>query len=689
MKTLRFILFLVLFGKVGFAQKTAPFRIDSLPTQGILLDRGWKFHAGDNPDFAKPDFDDAKWEGINPIFTIPDLKQVNTDNSLWLRIKLKSSKSQLIALSIRQSSASEIFLNGKIVKFLGTIGLDGQTTIAYTPVGEYVLLNLDATENTLAVRHFFQKGTRYKQFNDIFYPLFSCQVFDMNHIPKHLYNSTFIWEGFNIGVPFILFLVYFTIFLFYKPNKTALWFSLWGLSNAIVSFFVLQAKFTPEIAIQNQYTFWGPCFSSFATICLLYSIFLLLHQKRNTFLAIFIGFSILNTIYYFLNSSENERIVDFLVLLGFIGIIVYISINAIKQGESGGIYVIIGLIFFVVFWAIFLFDLIGFEKSTAVAGIIYHIATLSLPVIIATLLGLEFKNTNLSLLKNIDEIKILSTEKQRILATQNETLEKQVAQRTAELRASQNQLIQKEKLASLGELTAGIAHEIQNPLNFVNNFSELSVDLAQEINEEIQKSELDKDYIQELMGDLSQNQEKINHHGKRAASIVRGMLEHSRPSSGEPTLTDLNTLCDEYLRLSYQGMRAKDKSFNADYELIADPDLPRIKVVPGDLGRVLLNIINNAFQARSPHRALRVAVSTEHTTNEVVVNVQDNGTGISDAVKAKIFQPFFTTKPTGEGTGLGLSLAYDIVTKGHGGTLECESVEGAGTTFVVKLPILA
>jgi signal transduction histidine kinase len=324
----------------------------------------------------------------------------------------------------------------------------------------------------------------------------------------------------------------------------------------------------------------------------------------------------------------------------------------------------------------------------------------------------QLKRRNKDIHKLSQENLLKEQEKQQILEAQNETLEKQVTERTSELKhsleelkATQNQLIQKEKLASLGELTAGIAHEIQNPLNFVNNFSELSVDLVKDLKEEIEKPTQDKAYIGELFDDLSQNQEKINHHGKRASSIVKGMLEHSRASTGERALTDINVLCDEYLRLSYHGMRAKDKSFNSDFKTEFDPDLPKIHVIPQDIGRVLLNLINNAFYAAAPPSPQKggepftrkenplVVVSTHYTPplggrgGLVTITVKDNGNGIPDAIKAKIFQPFFTTKPTGEGTGLGLSLAYDIVTKGHGGSLEVESTEGVGTEFKITLPI--
>ncbi|MCC3154226.1 hypothetical protein LJ738_14145 [Hymenobacter sp. BT770] len=246
-------------------------------------------------------------------------------------------------------------------------------------------------------------------------------------------------------------------------------------------------------------------------------------------------------------------------------------------------------------------------------------------------------------------------------------------------------------MASLGELTAGIAHEIQNPLNFVNNFSEVSTELVEELQEALAAS--DTAEAAELARDVAQNLSKIIEHGKRAAAIVKGMLEHSRTSTGERAPTDLNALCQEYLRLAYQGLRAKDKSFNA--ELITDfaADLPLVEVVGADLGRVLLNLFANAFYAVHQRQQLGVAghrptveVRTRLAKQRVEIRVQDNGTGMSNAVQAKIFQPFFTTKPTGEGTGLGLSLSYDIITQGHGGTLSVESHEGQGTSFIISLP---
>jgi signal transduction histidine kinase len=260
-----------------------------------------------------------------------------------------------------------------------------------------------------------------------------------------------------------------------------------------------------------------------------------------------------------------------------------------------------------------------------------------------------------------------------------------------DLKATQTQLIHAEKMASLGELTAGIAHEIQNPLNFVNNFSEVSTDLIEELNEELKNGDMEE--VMAIAEDLLQNLEKITNHGKRASSIVKGMLEHSRSGSGEKTLTDINLLADEYLRLAYHGLRAKNKSFNADFKMIADEELPHLNIVPQEIGRVLLNLINNAFYAveektKQNHKDYKpqVVVSTAQLGNGVEIRVKDNGNGIPDKVKEKIFQPFFTTKPTGQGTGLGLSMSYDIITKGHNGELKVETTPGKGTEFIIVLP---
>jgi signal transduction histidine kinase len=247
-------------------------------------------------------------------------------------------------------------------------------------------------------------------------------------------------------------------------------------------------------------------------------------------------------------------------------------------------------------------------------------------------------------------------------------------------------------MASLGELTAGVAHEIQNPLNFVNNFSDVNQELLDEL-----KNNLLTDNKQEalsLADDIKENERRINEHGKRADSIVKGMLQHARASTGTKEPTNINQLADEYLRLSYQGMRARDKSFNAAIETNFDENIEQASVVPQDIGRVLLNLFNNAFYAVQEKKAKFngiyepvVSVSTKTEGVNVLITVKDNGEGMPQKVKDKVFQPFFTTKPTGEGTGLGLYLSYDIITKGHGGEIKVESIEGEGASFIIHLPL--
>ncbi|MBU1372432.1 MAG: histidine kinase [Bacteroidetes bacterium] len=299
----------------------------------------------------------------------------------------------------------------------------------------------------------------------------------------------------------------------------------------------------------------------------------------------------------------------------------------------------------------------------------------------------------------------IEEEHKRALELKKMQLENQVEERTAELtkqkeeleealaelKTTQTQLIHHEKMASLGELTAGIAHEIQNPLNFVNNFSEVSMELLDEMEEELQNNNTED--VIAIAKDIRQNLGKITQHGKRADAIVKGMLQHSRTSSGNKVETDINAIADEYLRLSYHGLRAKDKSFNATMDTNYDEHLGMINVVSQDIGRVLLNLFNNSFYSveekkKSAPESYKptVSVTTKKLEDGVEIKVRDNGLGIPKKVLDKIYQPFFTTKPTGEGTGLGLSMSYDIITKGHGGSLKLDTQEGEYAEFVIFIP---
>jgi two-component system, NtrC family, sensor kinase len=313
----------------------------------------------------------------------------------------------------------------------------------------------------------------------------------------------------------------------------------------------------------------------------------------------------------------------------------------------------------------------------------YRIIALSFVIGVFVLLAIILWRNNI---RKQQTNRQLSAQKDQIAAQRN-NLEKTLN----ELKATQAQLIQSEKMASLGELTAGIAHEIQNPLNFVNNFSELNKELLSEMKEEIEKGNLEE--AKSLAGNVIANQEKINEHGKRADGIVKGMLQHSRSSSGIKEPTNITTLAEEYLKLAYHGLRAKDKTFNVTLKTDFDERIGSLNVIPQDIGRVMLNLLNNAFYAVSA-KALATAdgtfeplvqVSTKISGDKVLISVKDNGNGIPQSIVDKIFQPFFTTKPTGQGTGLGLSLSYDIL-KAHGGDIKVETVEGQFSEFIILLP---
>ncbi|WP_345265537.1 sensor histidine kinase [Nibrella viscosa] len=325
------------------------------------------------------------------------------------------------------------------------------------------------------------------------------------------------------------------------------------------------------------------------------------------------------------------------------------------------------------------------ESRTKIYGL------LALATFLLLLAGIFYRNTRQKQKAN-RQLQVLNeeiTQQKEEIETQRDHLE----QTLTELKATQQQLIQKEKLASLGELTAGIAHEIQNPLNFVNNLTEVSQELVEELKEEEDKPNPDPALRKELLTDLEESLQKVHHHGKRADSIVKGMLQHSRAGSGEKQPTDLNALADEYLRLAYSGLRAKDQDFTADLRLKLDPNLQPVDIAPQEIGRVLLNLYNNAFYAvqqrakagKSGEYQPQIEVTTQAANGKVELRVWDNGTGIPAEILNKIYQPFFTTKPTGQGTGLGLSLSYDIVTKGHGGEMLVASTEGEGTEFRITL----
>ncbi len=401
----------------------------------------------------------------------------------------------------------------------------------------------------------------------------------------------------------------------------------------------------------------------------------------------------------YIHYDTTDKAIVLIPIISFL-LLLWIIIRTSKRFEGPNKAVMIGLLFTVL--AQTSFGIVpnewfnGYHKYKLAT--LVSLYTLSFPISLLIYTAMRFKQMIKEVEDRAAEVIKLSEEKKEQALRQKEILQDEVNKQTSELRqtldnlqATQTQLIQSEKMASLGELTAGIAHEIQNPLNFINNFSEVNQDLLSELKTAIEKGDWDE--VKILATDVQANEDKINHHGKRADAIVKGMLQHSRHSTGQKEATDINVLCDEYLRLAYHGLRASDKGFNAQLSTSLDPAVGSVEVMAQELGRVILNLINNAFYAVHERRQKegvdftpQVIITTQRTSDQVMIKVTDNGGGIPAAVREKIFQPFFTTKPTGKGTGLGLSLSYDIITKGHQGKIELETEEGIGTTFTIILP---
>ncbi len=683
-----------------FAQQREVFRIDSLPKEGVVLNKGWRWHIGDDPDFAKFNFDDSQWESIDPSQEVSSMPVIPKGIN-WFRLHLSINQDLLnqMVIMVRQSGASEIYINGKLIHKIGKISQNFRKIEAINP--RYKSFSFPCNKDSvqvLAVRYTLHPRMLYSRMFSHSYHFLHLRLITPYHATElsyQLFGSNDERTIARFSLFLLLGVLYFALFLFNKSKKVYLYFSLYALFYAFI-WYVFDLENKNEHLI---YWFYIDCFLLIVQIAtvfiLLKAVYDLMEQNLDLLFYSIIIIGLLS-----IPSSIWVKNGFLFFSIGFFTManlaVLVAAIKAFLGNKRGAWIIAIGGVVYLISWVMFILQIYGLISPNQPLYY-FEIAFYSVPIAVAIYLGYESGLTNSMLQQKLHENEALAFEKQQILSSQNETLERQVEQRTAELRASQAQLIQSEKLASLGELTAGIAHEIQNPLNFVNNFAEVSAEMLDEMHEELEKGDTIEAIA--IATDLKTNLEKINHHGQRASSIVKGMLEHSRASTGVKEPTDINALADEYLRLAYHGLRAKDSSFNAAMETHFDSDLPKVEVIPQDIGRVLLNLINNAFYAVAERSRSTVGaplagaqsyvptvtISTQKIDNQILIMVQDNGNGIPDSIKDKIFQPFFTTKPTGQGTGLGLSLAYDIVTKGHGGTLEVVSNEREGTTFVMTL----
>lgn len=660
----------------------------------------WKIKAGHNPDYATPDYDDSGWDDC----TLTKDKADDIDNG-WLRRKFTVNSNSVngACIWVRSTAVLEIYLDGRLIGKLGSIN-DG------SPKAERKYFNYIKLENltpgrvhVMAIRFIKQKSPWPSVTSFLTIEYNNLDTLTGNYINDFNLQYMFLIVG---SILIMLGIIHLVFLLFNTKRKSNIYFTTYAFCHGISFLLFFSSMYIDQESLFSLSHHIAWLLLNIGTTFCIMALNTVFNNKSRKWIITAIVLGIATYIFYLMSFTIGSIYHNIVIVMQNI-VMLIITIQAVYKKKKGSRIVafwLIGALLVIIFYVIMINSQLNLKP-------VYYMMisgfTLLCPAIgISLLLVVEFgENAKLLALK-LAEVETLSEknlqqehEKQQILATQNEILEQQVADRTSELQRSlselkvtQKQLIQSEKMASLGELTAGIAHEIQNPLNFVNNFSDVSVELLHELKEELAKGDLEE--ATAIADDVSQNLEKIAHHGRRADGIVKGMLQHSRASTWQKEPTDINTLADEYLRLAYHGLRAKDKSFNAGLVTHFDENLPKANVVSQDIGRVLLNLFTNAFyavqqkqlQMQSEDYKPTVEVSTYRKDNFIEIVVKDNGTGIPDAIKDKILQPFFTTKPTGEGTGLGLSLSYGIL-KAHSGTIQVESLENEGTVFTISLSI--
>ena len=690
---------------------------------------GWIFKKGNDSLWAKENIDLAGWRKMRPHELSVEDADKNDRLEGWFRIKIKTDLSlNKMPLGFRYSGwgAAELYVDGKLIESYGVIGKDGELIKEYNPLNRssVAIPSGPEKEHTIAIHYAdvvasfpYPAQLRSNAFVKIRQYTFTNALFSLTGPAFNSvhHNHYYVHLSFKAAVAGIILVITILFWLVSYQNPREISLRLLAIFSSLGVLFssvriICHSQlisFNTFIVTQAINNILYITMTAFIPILIAESLSLKLARSIKYFfiVEILLGFSgfFLST-YFILPISLLISILNMFLC----GYFIVIARKTIKGAQWAIIIGFLIMAFFSILSASIV-SIISVQSHLIIEALIF----LSIPFGYVVYISMRFREIIQEVKDNATQLVLVSEEKKEMAARQNEMLEQQVTERTVELhkslqdlKATQKQLIQSEKMASLGELTAGIAHEIQNPLNFVNNFSEVSTELVDEMNEEIDKGNLID--AKEIANDLKQNLEKINHHGKRAGDIVKGMLQHSGSSRGVIESTNINALADEYLRLAYHGLRAKDKTFNATMITDYDKSIGNINIIPQDIGRVILNLITNAFYAvNEKAKAIpsvlaqqsvgmdikpsavfepTVSVSTKKEGNKVFISVKDNGNGIPQKILDKIFQPFFTTKPTGQGTGLGLSLSYDIV-KAHGGEIKAETIEGEGSEFIVELPL--
>jgi two-component system NtrC family sensor kinase len=676
-------------------------------TNSIFLSniKGWLFKKGNNMAWSAKDYDVDGWSKLMPA----ELSSKNADKNgkaeCWFRIKIKpdtSFKNKPLGIKMFTYGAADVYVNGDLKTSFGNIGIDRKPFREYNPLAQIpAAINLEAGDEYILAIHFIDYVSPFpparlksqdlgiQSMIRLTVPTYATKIISQQ-------KELSLYGGILISVTIFFSLLFWLLTLQNRQEKN-LWListgstflalhtffsfinTLTSLSYNVTAIAALMASVFAALMVTFTTIVLAKLFnrkiSHLIKIVLLVCLVALIVPDYfrlnlpNGFSAVAAGIPFIICIYYIASSWKHLKGAQWAIVTGFL------------------LSFFFGMIFIVLFT---FFPLVNLYIYRA----LYTIAS---PLGMLVYVSMRFKEIINEVRENAQQVVQLSEEKRVQALNQQSMLEEEVAKQTAELRttlsdlkSTQAQLVQSEKMASLGELTAGIAHEIQNPLNFVNNFSEVNKEMIEELQTELKSGNVDEAI--NISNDIKDNSEKINHHGKRADAIVKGMLQHSRSSSSVKEPTDINALADEYLRLSYHGLRAKDKDFNATMKTYFDESIGNITIIPQDIGRVLLNLYNNAFYAVAEKKKVEtqnyeptISIKTKKLDGKIEVSVKDNGNGIPQKIVDKIFQPFFTTKPTGQGTGLGLSLSYDII-KTHGGEIKVESMEGEGSEFVVQMP---
>jgi two-component system NtrC family sensor kinase len=686
-------------------------------SQNIYLSKldGWIFKLGTDTTWAKPALDISGWQKLKPMDLSAKYADKNGRVECWFRLKIRpdsSFETSSFGIGYLSWAAADLYIDGKPVSSYGNTGLHGGAFEEDHPFGRLpTSIDLQpGREHTIAlhlVDYLAPFPPRRLKAEDMNPQFMLSLVTDKYNSYIQAYNIKITrYKTIWVSVSIVLSILFWLLAMLNPRDKNlrliaacSTFFAFYNICNIGAYDFLRITYFT-----QSLYNFGQNIFVGLIMVTIPLIVVNIFKRKVTKALRIFLIFLFASiVIAFFVPYTSTVAMVLVLPILILLLVCIYYLVSSWKQLRGAQWTIVAGLISTVTM-CLLLFVITSDINPSVLTDSWFVGMTgfmLSFPLSLLVYVAMRFKEIIAEVRQNAQQIVQLSEEKKEEALSRQRVLEEEVNRQTAEIRttldnlkATQTQLIQSEKMASLGELTAGIAHEIQNPLNFVNNFSEVNTELIDEMQLEIAKGDLEE--IKAIALDIQENEKKINMHGKRADGIVKGMLEHSRSNSGQKEPTDINALADEYLRLSYHGLRAKDKEFNAVMTTSYDPSLPKVNVIPQDIGRVMLNLFNNAFYAvnekkkkAGPDYKPEIEVTTFYLPLQGVggLKVRDNGVGIPDAVKEKIMQPFFTTKPTGEGTGLGLSLTYDMVVKGHGGRIEVNSKEGDGSEFIISLPI--